>query len=88
LCFRTLIDPDAPGPEYGGVLTFGSFASGSDVEAEPGVMYFVFGQAFLGYWAAADGRIVWFGRLPHVGPLTAARCRRTRGSCPTVGLRR
>ncbi|MGV9778523.1 FAD-dependent oxidoreductase [Streptosporangium sp. NPDC003464] len=69
---RTLIDPGAPGPVYGGVLSFGGIAPGDDVEAEPGTMYFAFGRAFLGYWALPDGRIVWFGSLPSEEPLTSA----------------
>jgi 2-polyprenyl-6-methoxyphenol hydroxylase-like FAD-dependent oxidoreductase len=69
---RPLIDPHAPGPVYGGVLSFGGIAPGDGVEAEPGMMYFTFGRAFLGHWALPDGRIVWFGSLPSEDPLTAA----------------
>jgi 2-polyprenyl-6-methoxyphenol hydroxylase-like FAD-dependent oxidoreductase len=47
---RTLIDPDAPGPEYQGVLSFGGYAAGSGVQAEPGTMYLAFGRTFIGYW--------------------------------------
>ncbi|KAA2258137.1 NAD(P)-binding protein [Solihabitans fulvus] len=72
---RTLIDQDAPGPEYGGVLSFGGIATGSGVPAEPGVMHFVFGAAFIGYWAQPDGTIVWFGSLPHAEPMTSAQAR-------------
>ncbi|WP_066947682.1 FAD-dependent monooxygenase [Microtetraspora fusca] len=72
---RTLIDPDAPGPVYGGVLSFGGIAPGDGVEAEPGMMYFTFGRAFLGHWALPDGRVVWFGSLPSDDPLTAAQAR-------------
>lgn len=46
---RTLIDPDAPGPDYGGVLSFGGIATGSDARPERGVMYFTFGSGFIGY---------------------------------------
>jgi 2-polyprenyl-6-methoxyphenol hydroxylase-like FAD-dependent oxidoreductase len=69
---RTLIDPDAPGPEYGGVLSFGGIAEGADVAVKPGAMYFAFGRVFMGYWAAPDGRIVWFASLPRETPLTSA----------------
>ncbi|MFI6316831.1 FAD-dependent oxidoreductase [Nonomuraea sp. NPDC050556] len=72
---RVLIDKDAPGPEYGGVLSFGGYAVGSGVVLEPGVMYFTFGTAFLGCWAAPDGRIVWFAGLPSEEPMTAAEAR-------------
>jgi 2-polyprenyl-6-methoxyphenol hydroxylase-like FAD-dependent oxidoreductase len=47
---RTLIDADAPGPEYGGVLSFGGVARGSDVQTKEGMMYFAFGRSFLGYY--------------------------------------
>jgi 2-polyprenyl-6-methoxyphenol hydroxylase-like FAD-dependent oxidoreductase len=67
---RILIDPDAPGPAYGGVLSFGGVAEDSDVQAKPGMMYFAFGRVFMGYWNAPDGRIVWFGSLPSERPLT------------------
>ncbi|MEU6240935.1 FAD-dependent monooxygenase [Streptomyces sp. NPDC047024] len=69
---RTLIDPHAPGPEYGGVLSFGGYATGSGVEAEPGSMYFAFGRTFIGYWALPDGRIAWFAGLPGAEPRTSA----------------
>ncbi|WP_330460794.1 FAD-dependent monooxygenase [Streptomyces sp. NBC_00820] len=72
---RTLIDPHAPGPEYGGVLSFGGCASGSGVEAEPGSMYFAFGRAFIGYWGLPDGRIAWFAGLPSARPSTSAEVR-------------
>lgn len=46
-----MIDPHAPGPEYGGVLSFGGYAAvGSAAGAAPGTMYFAFGRAFMGYW--------------------------------------
>ncbi|MGW2938492.1 FAD-dependent monooxygenase [Streptomyces sp. NPDC001156] len=73
---RPLIDPHAPGPEYGGVLSFGGYAAGSGVEAEPGSMYFAFGRTFIGYWALPDGRIVWFAGLPSAEPMTSAEVRR------------
>lgn len=59
---RTLIDPDAPGPEYGGVLSFGGLARGSDVMAKDGMMYFAFGQNFLGYYRVPAGANVGVGR--------------------------
>ncbi|GAA0413407.1 FAD-dependent monooxygenase [Microbispora corallina] len=69
---RGLIDPTAPGPEYGGVLSFGGYAVGSDVRAEPGTMYFAFGRTFIGYWRLPDGRICWFAGLPRTTPLSSA----------------
>ncbi|MFF2812037.1 FAD-dependent monooxygenase [Streptomyces sp. NPDC058000] len=66
---RTVIDPQAPAPEYGGVLSFGGRTradSGieAEVEAAPGTMYFAFGRAFMGYWRGPDGRLIWFAGLP------------------------
>ncbi|MCL9759290.1 FAD-dependent monooxygenase [Frankia sp. AiPa1] len=67
---RTLVAPDAPGPEYGGVLSFGGY-SRSDVPAEPGTMYFAFGRTFVGYWRLPDNRICWFASLPRTEPLSS-----------------
>ncbi|MFJ3953845.1 FAD-dependent monooxygenase [Streptomyces libani] len=62
---RTVIDPQAPAPEYGGVLSFGGYATAdSGVEAEPGAMHFAFGRAFMGYWRGPDRRLIWFAGLP------------------------
>ncbi|KUJ65129.1 monooxygenase [Streptomyces albus subsp. albus] len=69
---RTLIDPDAPGPEYGGVLSFGGRSGGSAVRAEPGTMHFAFGRAFIGYWRLPDDDVFWFASLPRTAPLTSA----------------
>ncbi|MFI6040412.1 FAD-dependent oxidoreductase [Nocardia sp. NPDC051321] len=59
---RTLIDPAAPGPEYGGVLSFGGIARGSDVVTKDGMMYFAFGQHFLGYYGVPAGAMIGVGR--------------------------
>jgi 2-polyprenyl-6-methoxyphenol hydroxylase-like FAD-dependent oxidoreductase len=69
---RTLIDPEAPGPQYQGVLSFGGYTSGSGVPAEPGTMYFAFGRTFIGYWRLPDDRVCWFASLPRTHPLTSA----------------
>ncbi|MEV4257339.1 FAD-dependent monooxygenase [Spirillospora sp. NPDC049652] len=70
---RSLIDPDAPAPGYGGVLSFGGIVPGGpDVVTRPGMMHFAFGRAFLGFWELPDGRVVWFGSLPREEPLTYA----------------
>jgi 2-polyprenyl-6-methoxyphenol hydroxylase-like FAD-dependent oxidoreductase len=74
---RTLIDPEAPGPEYGGVLSFGGYATDSGVQAAPGTMYFAFGRTFIGYWRRPDDRICWFAGLPRTDPITAAQVVRT-----------
>jgi 2-polyprenyl-6-methoxyphenol hydroxylase-like FAD-dependent oxidoreductase len=73
---RRLIDPNAPAPEYTGLLGFGGFADATGVSAEPREMYFVFGKrAFLGYWLAPDGRVMWFSNLPHEEALTMSQAR-------------
>ncbi|HTE62329.1 MAG TPA: FAD-dependent monooxygenase [Solirubrobacteraceae bacterium] len=69
---RTLIDPDAPGPEHVPLLNFGA-AADIAVPADPDATYFVFGKrGFLGYWVQPDGRTAWFGNLPHETPMTTA----------------
>jgi len=78
---RTLIDSDAPGPQYVGLLGFGGYAVDSGVEVQPDTMHFVFGKrAFLGYWMGPDGRILWFGNLPRRESMTMAQARRVRAS--------
>ncbi|MYT33051.1 FAD-dependent monooxygenase [Streptomyces sp. SID8354] len=84
---RTVIDPQAPAPEYGGVLSFGGYAvadSGIEaevgVECEPGTMYFAFGRAFMGYWRGTDGRLIWFGGLPADTPPSQQELARVSGA--------
>lgn len=72
---RTLIDPDAPGPDDVPLLNFGAVADIA-VPAKPDATYFVFGRrAFLGYWVQPDGRTPWFGNLPHEKPMTLTQAR-------------
>lgn len=59
---RTLIDANAPGPEYGGVLSFGGIARGSGVETKAGMMYFAFGRTFLGYYGVPAAVNIGVGR--------------------------
>jgi len=63
---RTLIDPQAPGAGYTGMLGFqGYIDAGPDLDPEPGVMTFAFGRrAYYLYWKMADGRITWGANLP------------------------
>ncbi|WP_052685086.1 FAD-dependent oxidoreductase [Lentzea aerocolonigenes] len=60
---RAIIDPQAPQPEYVGLLGFGSYAENSGVHGDPETMYFVFGSSFLGYWEQPDGTVAWFNNL-------------------------
>jgi 2-polyprenyl-6-methoxyphenol hydroxylase-like FAD-dependent oxidoreductase len=73
---RGLIDPNAPGPRYTGLLGFGGHANGAALQVDSGAMHFVFGKkAFLGYWADTQGGITWFCNLPHAEPMTIAEAR-------------
>ncbi|MFC7755866.1 FAD-dependent oxidoreductase [Tsukamurella soli] len=56
---RTLIDPNAPGAGYTGLLGFGA-AVDVRLDAEPGLMHFAFGsRAYYLYWVLPDGRTAW-----------------------------
>ncbi|MEV5989377.1 FAD-dependent monooxygenase [Streptomyces sp. NPDC052051] len=74
---RRVIDAQAPAPEYGGVLSLGGYAAVTDdlqaeLKVEPGVMYFAFGRAFMGYWRGPDGQMIWFAGLPMDNPPSQA----------------
>ncbi len=71
---RTLIDPNAPKPEVMPLLNFGAAADYAVPDAEPDVMYFVFGKkAFFGYWVQPDGRTAWFANVPDSRHMTYAK---------------
>ena len=62
---RYLLDPEAPRPEYAGLLGIGGVASGGDLDAEPGTFEMVFGKrAFFGFISPRRGRVLWFANLP------------------------
>ncbi|WP_405166935.1 FAD-dependent monooxygenase [Nocardia sp. NBC_01499] len=72
---RDLIDPNAPGPDYTGMLGFGALID-YDGDIEPGTMTFAFGkQAYYLYGQYGAGRVLWGANLPHKEylSLTAAR---------------
>ncbi|WP_067469898.1 FAD-dependent oxidoreductase [Nocardia amamiensis] len=72
---RTLIDPNAPGPDYTGMLGFGAITE-CDADIPPDSMTFAFGKrAYYLYWPMGDGRVAWGANLPHKEylSLTAAR---------------
>ncbi|RDI62946.1 FAD-dependent oxidoreductase [Nocardia pseudobrasiliensis] len=72
---RTLIDPDAPGANYTGLLGFGA-AVESPIEVEPETMYFTFGKhAYYLYSALPDGRIGWGANLPSKKYMTLSEAR-------------
>ena len=62
---RQLLDPDAPRPEYTGLLGVGGVARGVDLDADPSTFEMVFGRrAFFGFLAPERGRVLWFANLP------------------------
>ncbi|MEV6325148.1 FAD-dependent monooxygenase [Nocardia sp. NPDC051787] len=72
---RTLIDPNAPGPDYTGMLGFGAITE-CDADIPADTMTFAYGKrAYYLYWPLGDGRVAWAPNLPHKEylSLTAAR---------------
>lgn len=70
---RTLIDPNAPRPHYGGLFSFGAPVRNSGLPSTRGKMHMTFGKrAFLGYQLHEDSTGVWYVNLPHPEPMTAA----------------
>jgi 2-polyprenyl-6-methoxyphenol hydroxylase-like FAD-dependent oxidoreductase len=73
---RTLIDPDAPGPGYTGMLGFEGSAD-LDLGVEPGTMTFAFGQrAYYLYWPKPGGGVIWGANLPSREYLTLNEARK------------
>jgi 2-polyprenyl-6-methoxyphenol hydroxylase-like FAD-dependent oxidoreductase len=67
---RTLIDPDAPGPGYTGLLGFGGYVDAA-LDIEPGTMTFAFGKrAYYLYWRQPGGGTMWGANLPSPKYLT------------------
>ncbi|MEG3637429.1 FAD-dependent monooxygenase [Micromonospora palythoicola] len=74
---RTLIDPQAPGPQVLPLLNLGGAARYAVPDADPEAMYFVFGsRAFFGYWVQPDGRTAWFANVPDRRPTSYAEASR------------
>jgi FAD-dependent urate hydroxylase len=62
---RQLLDPEAPRPEYTGLLGLGGVARGVDLETDPSSFEMMFGRrAFFGFLAPGGGRVLWFANLP------------------------
>ncbi|AHH16104.1 FAD-binding monooxygenase [Nocardia nova SH22a] len=62
---RALIDPQAPGPDYTGMLGFGAYTE-CPVDIPAQTMVFAYGRhAYYLYWSMPDGRIAWGANLPH-----------------------
>ncbi|MFC0506876.1 FAD-dependent oxidoreductase [Micromonospora costi] len=72
---RTLIDPDAPGPRYTGLLGFEAVAR-HEVDVEPGTMTFAFGRGgYYLYWPEPGGGTRWGVNLPQERPMTLTEAR-------------
>lgn len=62
---RQLINPDAPSPQYTGMMSTGGFAHSLQLPATPDTLHLVFGkQAFIGYHISSSGEISWFVTFP------------------------
>jgi 2-polyprenyl-6-methoxyphenol hydroxylase-like FAD-dependent oxidoreductase len=73
---RKLIDPNAPGPNYTGMLGFEGLAD-VEVPARPGTMTFAFGgRAYYLYWPQPGGGTVWGANLPQERPMSLAEARK------------
>ena len=58
---RHLINPDAPTPQYTGLISVGGFAQHSSFPPTPDTQHFVFGKrAFFGYHISSSGEMYWF----------------------------
>lgn len=70
---RTLIDPDSPPPTSAGLINYGGYTSGIDVDTEPGTFRMIFGErAFFGYAVAPDETVWWFVNEPTTTTSAAA----------------
>ncbi|WP_194915755.1 FAD-dependent oxidoreductase [Catenulispora rubra] len=74
---RTLIDPNAPAPEYTGLMSFGfGDLTGAFTPGDIAEMHFAFGKhSFYGYWTHPDGSDVFFSNHPQDAPMTLAEAR-------------
>jgi len=81
---RKCILPDAPAPDYTGLISFGGYLR-KNVPHVPGAQHLVFGKkAFFGYTVSRSGEIYWFGNLEYPGRPT----RRELMSIPQAEWRR
>jgi 2-polyprenyl-6-methoxyphenol hydroxylase-like FAD-dependent oxidoreductase len=61
---RSLIHPDAPPPQYTGLIGTGGFAQHSSFAPTPDTLHFVFGKrAFFGYHISSSGEMYWFANI-------------------------
>jgi 2-polyprenyl-6-methoxyphenol hydroxylase-like FAD-dependent oxidoreductase len=74
---RGLIDADAPGPSYTGLISFGGRVANPGVPSTAGKMAMSFGKhAFFGYQVFDETSAIWFVNLPYSEPLSVAQARR------------
>lgn len=67
---RTLVDPDAPGPQYTGLLGFGGYVPGNNFGLEQDDFHFAQGKrGFLGYGLTPEGDTGWFTNVPSAEPI-------------------
>ncbi|GAA0981372.1 FAD-dependent monooxygenase [Acrocarpospora macrocephala] len=72
---RRLIDPNAAGPLYTGLLGFEAVAR-HEVDAEPGTMTFAFGKGgYYLYWPEPGGGTRWGVNLPQERPMSLTEAR-------------
>jgi 2-polyprenyl-6-methoxyphenol hydroxylase-like FAD-dependent oxidoreductase len=72
---RGLIDADAPGPDFTGMLGFEATVD-RPVPSETGTMHFTFGRrAYYLYWRLPDGRTHFGANLPQERPLSLTEAR-------------
>jgi 2-polyprenyl-6-methoxyphenol hydroxylase-like FAD-dependent oxidoreductase len=70
-----LIDPQAPGPNYTGLLGVEALAR-HEVDSDPGTMTFAFGKnAYYLYWLEPGGGTRWGINLPQERPMTLTEAR-------------
>ncbi|HTE68378.1 MAG TPA: NAD(P)/FAD-dependent oxidoreductase [Actinomycetes bacterium] len=75
---RRLIDPDAPGGRYVGLVNFGGYTRDTAAGAEPGSWYMIFGRrAFFGYVLDPAGGTAWFANVPRAQVSQAERAATT-----------
>jgi len=75
---RELIDPQAPQPQYAGLISFGAAMPDSGEASTGGRMPMVLGRhAFFGYQVFDDCTAGWFANLPAEHSLSATEARRT-----------
>ncbi|MCW2639383.1 MAG: Monooxygenase, FAD-binding [Dactylosporangium sp.] len=72
---RNLIDPNAPGPHFTGLLGFEAVAR-HEVDAEPRTMTFAFGKrGYYLYWPEPGGGTHWGVNLPQERPMSLTEAR-------------